>query len=77
MVGNILFTVGTLFLFKKVVNNRNMLNDFDLYGSLLTTMALFCMLIGYLSLQMYLPLLFALPTTLFWMFVSIYTLSYK
>lgn len=74
---NILFTAGTLLLFKKVIKNRSMLQDFDLYGSLLTTAALFCMIVGYLNLQMYLSLLFALPTTLFWVFVSIYTLLYK
>ena len=74
MVANILFTFGTLLLFSKVFKNRNMLNDFDLYGSVLTTIALFCMLIGYIMLKMYLPFLFAIPTTLFWLYVSVHTL---
>ena len=76
-IANILFTIGTVLLFRRVVKNRTMLKDFDLYGSLLTTIALFCMLVAYLDIQIYLPLLFALPTTLFWLFVSVYTLVYR
>jgi hypothetical protein len=74
MFANILFTIGTLLLFSKVFKNRNILNDFDVYGSILTMNALFCMLIGYAMLEMYLPFLFAIPTTLFWLYVSVHTL---
>lgn len=65
MFANMLFTIGTLLLFSKVFKNRNMLNDFDIYGSIFTTCALFLMLMGYVLLEMYLPFLFAIPTTLF------------
>ena len=74
MLANVLFTIGTLLLLKKVVINRKILNDLDLNGSILTTIALFFMLIGYLILEMHLPFLLAIPTTLFWTYVSICTL---
>lgn len=74
MLANVLFTIGTLLLLKKIIINRKILNDLDLNGSILTSIALFFMLIGYVMLEMYLPFLFAIPTTLFWTYVSICTL---
>ena len=72
---NIIFTIGTLRLFKTVIKNRASLHDFDLIGSLLTSGALFLMVIGYLENRMIVSFVFLLPTFGFWIFVSMYSLN--
>ena len=73
-LANIIFTVGTLLLFAKVVKNRNILNDFSLSGSVLTTVGMVFTIIGYSMLEMYTPVIFAIPTMSFWGYVSFYTI---
>ena len=72
---NIIFTIGTLRLFKTVIKNRSSLHDFDLIGSMLTSAALFLMVIGYLENRMIVSFVFLMPTLMFWMFVSMYSLN--
>ncbi|MDG6243522.1 MAG: hypothetical protein QCH31_03900 [Methanolobus sp.] len=74
-LANIFFTIGTIFLFSKVIKNRQLLKDFDLIGSITTTLALFLILISYINMQIYFTALLAIPTFLFWLFVSIYTIK--
>ena len=76
-LANIIFTVGTLLLFAKVVKNRNILNDFSLSGSVLTTVGMVFSIIGYSMLEMYTPVIFAIPTMSFWGYVSFYTIKKK
>ena len=76
-LANMVFAVGTLFLLYKVIKQRNMLNDFDLIGSLLTTTALILMLAGYKMLDMLGSIVFMIPTLAFWITVSIYTVQNK
>lgn len=75
VIANIIFTCGTLLLFKQVVKNRNVLKDFDQTGSILTVLALCFMGCGYAVAIMYVGLLFMLPTLVFWIFVSYYTIQ--
>lgn len=76
-LANIVFTIGTLLLVRKVITNRNRLSDFDITGAILTTTALVLMLAGYSLLGMGASLLFTLPTFLFWLFVSVYSIKGK
>lgn len=69
---NVVFTIGTLKLFKMVFKNRNSLKDYDLVGSGLTTIALLLMIGGYMSNQMFVSFVFLMPTFLFWLYVSIF-----
>lgn len=73
MYANMLFTLGTILLFKKVIADKNVLYNFDVVGSIITLFALTTMLIGYWNLQMYVAMLFSMPTWLFWLFVIIYS----
>ena len=74
---NVIFTIGTIVLFKKVLKNRNMLKDFDFIGSFMTTVAMALMIRGYFELDMTSSILFSIPTFSFWLFVSIYSCKYK
>lgn len=74
---NILFTAGTFMLSIKVVKNRNIPNDLDLSGSVLTIVALSCMLAGYNELHMNTSVLFTIPTWTFWVFVVLCTVQNK
>lgn len=73
MAANIVFTIGTLLLFIKVIKNRSMLHDFDLMGSIVTTAALMLMLLRYYEFKMFSSIFFLMPTLLFWLFVSFYS----
>lgn len=69
-LANIIFIIGTLLLFSKVIKNKDILNDFDLIGSILTSLGMFMMLAGYYKFSMFLSIIFSMPTFLFWVFVS-------
>ena len=73
-LANVIFTVGTLLLFTKVVKNRNILNDFSLSGSVLTTVGMVFSIIGYSMLEMYTPVIFAIPASSLWGDVCFYTI---
>lgn len=75
MAANIVFAIGTLLLFKKVIKNRNALNDFDFIGSTLTAFAMFLMFAGYYQINMFRSIVFLLPTLVFWVFVSVYSVN--
>ena len=74
---NVIFTIGTIVLFRKVLKNRNMLKDFDFIGSCMATIAMALTIRGYFELDMTSSILFSIPTFSFWIFVSIYSCKYK
>lgn len=73
MSANVIFTIGTFLLFRKVIADREVLYNFDFLGSIITLIALTVMLIGYWNLQMYIAMTLSLPTWFFWFFVVIYS----
>ncbi len=72
MSANVIFTIGTFLLFRKVFVDRKVLYNFDTLGSAVTLLALTVMLVGYCDLQMYIAMTLSLPTWFFWFFVGIY-----
>jgi len=75
LLANCIFVIGTARLFIPVIKNRNALNDFDMYGAIITALALSIMLIGYAYMAMYIAMTFMLPTLAFWLLVSICTVK--
>lgn len=73
LVANILFTIGTALLIIKVIQNRVSLRDFDSMGSLITTVALAIMIVGYYDLKLFTSIVFCVPTLIFWAVVSIFS----
>jgi heme A synthase len=74
-IANIIFTIATTRLFLQVIRNRDTLKDFELIGSFLTTVAIVVMSIGFISVKMYVSLLFIIPTLAFWAFVTVSSLN--
>ena len=61
-IGNSFFLIGTTLLSLKVLKNRNMLNDFDFKGSVLTFFGTVFMAVYLLNMQAFLSFTIAIPT---------------
>lgn len=72
-LANIIFLVGTSFLFIKVIKNRRCLKDFDRIGAFLTFTGMCFSAAALFELKMWISILFSIPTVLFWFFVFIYS----
>ena len=70
---NIVYLFGTLLLLNRAIHDKSNLHNFDTTGSILTAIATTIILFVYFTLQMYIALVFVIPTWLFWAFVSIHT----
>jgi len=75
LLANCIFVIGTARLFIPVIKNRNALNDLDMYGAIITTLAVSIMLFGYAYVMMYTAMAFLLPTLAFWVLVSVCTVK--
>jgi len=76
---NYLFAISSILFFFSVIpsllalwKNRNALKGFSLTGAIITLVGLLFMYAGYLSYNLYLNVLFALPLFLFWSAVTYY-----
>lgn len=74
-LANIAYLVGTTLLTRKVLKNRNSIKDYDLIGSLLTTIGLLFTITAQIVLGYWIVIMLLLPTLAFWILVSI--LSFK
>lgn len=73
ILSNTAFVMGTALLARKVIKNRNYLNDFDMVGSCLTEVGMLTTSIILIILHQYITLILSVPTVIFWMVASIYT----
>ena len=64
-----IFTIGTTFLLIKVLKERKSLNNYDLTGSFLTSLALFINIIAYYELNYTSTIILTLPTFAFWFII--------
>jgi len=72
-IANLLYLVGTIFLIKRVIKNRDSLKDFDQYGSLINFIGMVINIMALIGLGYYITVMISIPTMLFWMLVSIYS----
>mgnify|MGYP003428569385 CR=1 FL=1 len=71
------FFIGTLFLIKKILKNRNSIKDFDTIGSLITFVGAIFMGLALYTSEMYGSVLLSIPGTLFWGFVFVFSIKHK
>lgn len=72
-MANIMYLAGTVFLIRRVVKNRNMLKDFDPYGSLINFIGMLINIFALIGLTYYTTVLISTPTMIFWLMASIYS----
>ena len=72
-LANSLYLVGTLFLARKVIKNRNALNDFDFYGSLINVVGMLITAYAFIIMGWYSAVVISLPTMAFWAIAAIYS----
>lgn len=77
MLGQATFLVGTSFLIKQVLKNRNGLKDFDTIGSGLTFLGMIFTGLFLYEMKMYTSILISIPTVLFWGLAFIFSMKNK
>lgn len=70
---NLLFLVGTIFLIRRVIKNRNAIKDFDPIGSLINSIGMLVNIFALIGLGYYETIIISAPTMLFWAMVSVYS----
>mgnify|MGYP003394660918 CR=1 FL=1 len=76
-IANSIFFIGTLFLIKNVLENKDNLNGFSLNGSILTATGMVFMSVGFLRINDIITFLISIPTLLFWAVVTFYLIRRK
>lgn len=77
ILANLSYLVGTIFLTKRVIKNRNTLNDFDFYGSSINFVGMMIMAYVFFELKSYVAMIVSIPTMTFWAIVAIYSFKRK
>ncbi len=72
-LANLFYLVGTIFLIKRVVKNRNALNDFDFCGSLINVMGMLITAYAFIEIKSYYAVIISLPTMTFWAVTAIFS----
>ena len=72
-LANVFYLVGTILLAKKVIKNRDALNDFDFYGSSINVVGMIIMALALLNLNSYIAAIISIPTMLFWAIAAVYS----
>ncbi len=72
-IANLFYLVGTILLSKKVMKNRNTLNDFDVYGSITNAAGMMVTTYTLIGLESYVAAIVSVPTMLFWIMTSVYS----
>ena len=72
-VANISYLAGTILLIRRVIKNRNKLNDFDPYGSLANFIGMSVNCLALIGLTLYTTAIISTPTMIFWLIASIYS----
>lgn len=70
---NLLYLSGTILLARKVIKNRDKLNDFDLYGSSINVVGMIVMAFALIDVRSYIAAIISVPTMLFWAIVALYS----
>ena len=76
-ISNIFFLIGTSLLIRSVLKNRKILNGYDWLGAILTLTAMLTVEGAYVLLNFWVSLLFSLPTVVYWVLVTAYSIKNK
>jgi len=71
-IGNGLFLFSSYPMIKAAIKNKTSLRGYSFNGSLLTSMGMLFMIIGFLYLKSYLTAIIAIPTLTYWAIVTYY-----
>lgn len=74
---NLLFLIGTLFLLKDVIENRNSIKDFNPTGSAINTIGMTFSGLYLAHVTSYLALALLIPTLIFWFLAFVYGFKYR
>lgn len=74
-IANLLFLIGTIFLIRRVIKNRNSLKDFDSIGSLMNSVGMLVNILALIELGYYTTIVISTPTMIFWAMVSAYSFN--
>lgn len=77
LIGNIICSVGTILLIRKIIKNRSILHGYDFFGSLLTFTALIFLTHGFFDIGDFLSVFFASITLAFWFLATIFSLRMR
>lgn len=71
-VGNMLFLIASYPMISKALKNKASLKGFSFFGSLLTSLGMATMIIGFVYINVYTSAIIAIPTLLYWVIVTYY-----
>ncbi len=77
IVSNTAFLFGTGLLMRQVIKNRNVLDDYDVYGSFLNVVGMALGGVILVELNQWLSLALQLPTLIFWVIVTVLSVRRK
>jgi len=72
-LANFLYLLGTIFLIKRLIKNRNALNDFDFYGSIINVMGMTITAYAFIEIKSYIAAVISIPTMLFWAMAAVFS----
>lgn len=72
-LANFMYLFGTIFLIKRLIKNRNSINDFDFYGSLINVMGMGITAYAFIEIKSYIAAIISIPTMLFWAMAALYS----
>lgn len=72
-LANISYLIGTIFLVRRVIKNRDALDDFDFRGSSINVIGMTINVVALVELQSYAAAVISLPTMAFWAITAIYS----
>lgn len=72
-LANLFYLVGTIFLIRRVIKNRNALNDFDFYGSVINVIGMLITAYAFTKIGSYFAIIISVPTILFWVMAAVYS----
>ena len=72
-LANISYLIGTIFLTRRVIKNRNALDDFDFRGSSINVVGMTINVVALIELQSYAAAVISLPTMVFWTITAMYS----
>lgn len=72
-LASLFYLAGTILLARKVIENRDALKDFDLYGSTTNFVGMIVSVSALIEIKSYVAAIISVPTALFWIIVAVYS----
>lgn len=72
-LSNLFYLIGTAFLIRRVIKNRYVLNDFDIYGSLINFVGMLINVTALIEIDSYMAVIISAPTIVFWAMTAAYS----